>query len=138
MNNYNDLNNFLSTLKINNKKKKFLKDRLQTQSSNEINLIDSYKNSAEFNTNFDKNKKEKALQERQEFNKRLFERSLENIIPPKFTETNIKEKKSKDNNEYINKKLFDRHLLLSNSNTNKVFDQIPELTRNINKKNKHQ
>ena len=37
----------------------------------------------------------------------------------------------------MNKKIFDRHLLFSNKNENRVFDQHPTLTRSISSNNKN-
>jgi hypothetical protein len=121
MNNYNELNNFLSNLKVNKKKNNF---DYKTPKKPEFSIEN-------------KKTKEKSLQERQEMNSRLFERSFNSVIPPNFSETNQTYTKKTNNSEFINKKIFDRHLLFTDSNTNKVFDQHPEMTRSIDPENKN-
>lgn len=138
MNNYSDLNKFLSNLKVDKNKK--IDISINNRQEPQPNITHNNSINPESNFNFNKKKTtEQALQERQEMNSRLFERSFNSVIPPKFSEnTESLTKKNTDNNEYMNKKIFDRHLLFSDSNENKVFDKHPSMTRSIsNNKNKN-
>jgi hypothetical protein len=148
MNNYPELNNFLSQLKLDKTNENSQEQLKQSSLDNknkfdyqDITLRSSQYNIMDTESNFgyDKKKnKQEALKERHEMNSRLFERSINSIIPPNFSDSPSNfTKKNNNNNEFMNQKIFDRHLLFSNKNENKVFDQTPTLTRSTSANNKN-